>query len=189
MENKSKLNTILLIIIIILLVGGLSYFFFNNSRQEKNDNFINKIAEKKDNNNTNGEIMCTADSKQCPDGSYVGRTGINCEFICPEAKKVENKTVVIGEPFELSVGESVNFNQGDSVKFLKVVKGIPGTCGNDVQNCPDSVTLSFISNLTGETNEFSLGAFLPYKIGNVDIVFMNKINDNTYKFKISPTKF
>jgi len=25
---------------------------------------------------------CTADAYQCPDGSYVGRTGPNCEFVC-----------------------------------------------------------------------------------------------------------
>lgn len=28
-------------------------------------------------------IACTMDAKQCPDGSYVGRTGPKCEFICP----------------------------------------------------------------------------------------------------------
>lgn len=26
---------------------------------------------------------CTADAKQCPDGSWVGRSGPNCEFKCP----------------------------------------------------------------------------------------------------------
>lgn len=30
-------------------------------------------------------VACTADAKQCPDGSYVGRTGPNCEFVCPPA--------------------------------------------------------------------------------------------------------
>ncbi len=28
--------------------------------------------------------MCTADAMLCPDGSYVGRTGPNCEFVCPD---------------------------------------------------------------------------------------------------------
>jgi len=27
-------------------------------------------------------IACTADAMQCPDGTWVGRTGPNCEFIC-----------------------------------------------------------------------------------------------------------
>lgn len=32
------------------------------------------------------EVVCTADAKLCPDGSYVGRTGPNCEFQCPIPK-------------------------------------------------------------------------------------------------------
>ncbi|OGG57627.1 hypothetical protein A2765_00175 [Candidatus Kaiserbacteria bacterium RIFCSPHIGHO2_01_FULL_56_24] len=30
-------------------------------------------------------VACTADAMQCTDGSYVGRTGPNCEFVCPSA--------------------------------------------------------------------------------------------------------
>ena len=29
-------------------------------------------------------VACTMDAMQCPDGSYVGRTGPNCEFVCPQ---------------------------------------------------------------------------------------------------------
>lgn len=28
-------------------------------------------------------VMCTMDAKQCSDWSWVGRTGPNCEFVCP----------------------------------------------------------------------------------------------------------
>ncbi len=28
-------------------------------------------------------VACTMDAMQCPDGSYVGRSGPNCEFVCP----------------------------------------------------------------------------------------------------------
>ena len=28
---------------------------------------------------------CTMDAKMCPDGSFVGRTGPNCEFVCPKS--------------------------------------------------------------------------------------------------------
>lgn len=28
-------------------------------------------------------VFCTADAMQCQDGSYVGRTGPKCEFVCP----------------------------------------------------------------------------------------------------------
>lgn len=30
-----------------------------------------------------GLTFCTADAFQCPDGTYVGRTGPNCQFVCP----------------------------------------------------------------------------------------------------------
>ncbi len=33
--------------------------------------------------NTPTSIACTMDAMMCPDGSYVGRSGPNCEFICP----------------------------------------------------------------------------------------------------------
>lgn len=33
---------------------------------------------------TDDGVVCTADAKLCPDGSYVGRTGPRCEFApCP----------------------------------------------------------------------------------------------------------
>lgn len=31
-------------------------------------------------------VACTMDAKQCPDGSYVGRSGQNCEFVCPTVR-------------------------------------------------------------------------------------------------------
>ncbi len=31
----------------------------------------------------NSETGCAADAKECPDGSWVGRTGLQCEFVCP----------------------------------------------------------------------------------------------------------
>ncbi len=64
------------------------------------------------NNPTNGQtitpepVMCTQDARECPDGSYVGRTGPNCEFAkCPETEPPQTpneqtyknwKTITIG---------------------------------------------------------------------------------------------
>ena len=39
-----------------------------------------------------GPVACTADAMQCPDGSYVGRTGPNCDFICPTASSTTGGT-------------------------------------------------------------------------------------------------
>jgi len=38
--------------------------------------------------NPDDGIACTMDAMLCPDGSYVGRTGANCEFVCPPAPEV-----------------------------------------------------------------------------------------------------
>ncbi len=35
-----------------------------------------------------GAVACTMDAMMCADGSYVGRTGPNCEFVCPAAPEV-----------------------------------------------------------------------------------------------------
>lgn len=29
-------------------------------------------------------VACTKDAMQCPDGSYVGRSGPSCQFVCPQ---------------------------------------------------------------------------------------------------------
>lgn len=53
--------------------------------------------------NTN-QTVCTADAKQCPDGSYVGRIGPNCEFAnCPNCTTRptcldENPPCLMAEP-------------------------------------------------------------------------------------------
>ena len=39
-----------------------------------------------------GPVACTADAMQCPDGSYVGRSGPNCDFICPAASSTMGGT-------------------------------------------------------------------------------------------------
>ncbi len=49
-------------------------------------------------------IACTMDAKQCPDGSYVGRTGPSCQFAeCPEFSPEETPAddmIVVNAPRE-----------------------------------------------------------------------------------------
>lgn len=37
-------------------------------------------------------VACTMDAMQCPNGSYVGRTGPNCEFVCPTDSEANTST-------------------------------------------------------------------------------------------------
>lgn len=49
-------------------------------------------------------IMCTADALQCPDGSFVGRTGPECAFVCPSAGvRTISELIVVTEPAALSL--------------------------------------------------------------------------------------
>ena len=64
-EHQSKNKKILFIIFAVVLLGGISFFVWQA---------FNKPSQ----------IYCTQEAKLCPDGSYVGRTGPNCEFTeCP----------------------------------------------------------------------------------------------------------
>jgi len=40
-------------------------------------------------------IACTMDAMMCPDGSYVGRTGPHCEFVCPAGTSTPATTSTI----------------------------------------------------------------------------------------------
>ena len=54
--------------IIFLILAGTGIYFYKHPTQKNS-------------------VMCTADAKQCSDGSYVSRTGSHCEFAnCPAAK-------------------------------------------------------------------------------------------------------
>ena len=56
-----KHKTIILLVLIIILFFGVGYLLFT------------KVFN-------NQQIACTMEAKICPDGSYVGRSGPDCEF-------------------------------------------------------------------------------------------------------------
>lgn len=101
------MNKIYILVIIVFAITG-SFFFFGK----------NKTAEVPivvDNNQT----ICTMDAKMCPDGTYVARTGPNCEFTtCPEAEN--NQTVkeftVKGQNFSFNPS-LITVKKGDKVKI------------------------------------------------------------------------
>lgn len=43
-----------------------------------------KFAVTNNNTASPAPVACTMDAMMCPDGSYVGRSGPNCEFVCPK---------------------------------------------------------------------------------------------------------
>lgn len=85
--------------IVVLILVGL-YFYFFKSAPASNVN---------ENNNEN-DIVCTMEAKECPDGSYVGRSGPNCQFApCPELKSsmTEAEARAMAEQTCIKGGESL----------------------------------------------------------------------------------
>ena len=69
------------IVIVVFIVGGILYIY-NPTPTEVGD--------------TKGGVVCTMEAKLCPDWSYVGRTGPNCEFApcpIPPGTKMEDGTL------------------------------------------------------------------------------------------------
>jgi hypothetical protein len=63
---------ILIFTIVVFIFGGLLYIYNPAPTEYKNPNEPEPV-------------FCTADARLCPDGTYVGRSGPKCEFVCPGA--------------------------------------------------------------------------------------------------------
>lgn len=72
-----------LIALVIILLAALGYMFY-----DKNNTSTGIVPSR----NGDDGVVCTMEAKQCPDGSYVGRQGPNCEFAeCPTGVKADVK--------------------------------------------------------------------------------------------------
>lgn len=61
---------ILIFVIVVFVLGGLLYIYNPEPIEYKSPE--------------ESDVVCTMDTKLCPDGTYVGRSGPNCEFKeCP----------------------------------------------------------------------------------------------------------
>jgi len=77
------------VFILFLFLGIItlifSYFALGSNRYNYRDpSSNNSITPVLSPTPTEEAVFCTQDAKQCPDGSFVGRVGPNCEFApCP----------------------------------------------------------------------------------------------------------
>ncbi len=65
------MNNKISVLVILLVLGAIAWMFWP---QFSGVFGMNKAGT--------DEVACTADAMQCPDGSWVGRTGPQCEFVC-----------------------------------------------------------------------------------------------------------
>ncbi|MEZ0208962.1 MAG: hypothetical protein ACAH17_02185 [Candidatus Paceibacterota bacterium] len=109
-----------------------------------------------DTNNNNGEnsAICTMDAMQCPDGSWVGRSGPNCQFVCPIGTSTTPSANSIF--LETTIGRTAS-GLGVTVTPLVVVED--SRCPVDVQ-CIQAGTVrvqtTLVSGLGTATQVFTL---------------------------------
>jgi len=80
MQNQKGviLSAIAVVTGFVAVIAAAGYFLYEKAE-------LQKEAE-----NKSDQIVCTMDAKMCPDGSYVGRIGPNCDFT--ECPKTTNET-------------------------------------------------------------------------------------------------
>ena len=77
MDKKMKILTLALVLIGIAIFTALVFVFALNKN-------VKKTADIVDSKIKNKPVFCTQEAKRCADGSFVSRTGPNCEFApCP----------------------------------------------------------------------------------------------------------
>ncbi len=85
-------------ILVLAVLGGFGFYYYQTVYRPAHEG-----------------VACTQEAKLCPDGSYVGRTGPNCEFAaCPGATSTPGTTGTGGAP----------------------VVGVGEHCGGFIQNAP-----------------------------------------------------
>jgi hypothetical protein len=106
----------------LFVLTAAAFFFYKQSTSKK-------------------EVFCTAEAQLCPDGSYVGRTGPNCEFAACPATSPQVSTVPSVLPTDLPTVEptptsSFSANCCTKTQLKEGYECVPN-CGPPVQHLDD----------------------------------------------------
>ncbi|MBI4691977.1 MAG: hypothetical protein HY773_00825 [Candidatus Terrybacteria bacterium] len=114
---------------------------------------------------------CTQEAKQCPDGSSVSRTGLNCEFAeCPEETKTPSITVLSpnrGETWEIGKTYKIKWSGEANPSTGKIFIGLRDKRYSPVEPRGES-TITIITENTGSYDfniPVSLGSLSGGKLG------------------------
>ena len=111
-----KINKILKALTIFSLVGVMGFISTSTSMAQT-------------------RTICTQDAKMCPDGTFVGRTGPKCEFVCNKENKSEQQTLTQKELREkkiLIINELKKQIQKLKERIQKILAERSGTLGDIV---------------------------------------------------------
>lgn len=113
-------------------------------------------------------VVCTADAIQCPDGSWVGRSGPNCYFVCPlgTSTPTTSKETLL----QAVIGQEVS---GLDVKIVPNEVVEDSRCPYDVQ-CVQAGTVrvraTVTSGLGTSTPVFTLGTPFTTEVETITLI-------------------
>lgn len=175
---KNLFHSILFRVVITLLIIGIIIILVWASTSRRSTSLPD----------TSDQTMCTLDARQCPDGSYVGRTGKNCEFICsPQDSAIISPTAKAQVEVKLGVAVSPF---GESVKPIELIED--SRCPEDVtciQAGTVRVRVELASAMGTSTHVFALGEAVTTESQTITLieVFPKKnttkeLSDDDYTF-------
>lgn len=162
--TKGKTNYLYLaIILIVSVIVGAGIWWWQNSLIQK-------------------PVACTQEAKICPDGSYVGRTGPNCEFTqCPATNTDEtaNWQTYTNEEYGFEIKYPKDWHHDDSqpltVSLFKIFER--GDCSLSVSGIGRQDLDNYIIEYYGKN--------WPQKIENINIngIPAKKIGNNYWIYR------
>jgi hypothetical protein len=140
--------------------------------------------------NSNLPVACTMDAMMCPDGSYVGRSGPKCEFVCPKIPVPQYNTPIVlspngGEVLKLDGIKPISWaslytNHSSSVS-IKIIANYSG-CFNLKQNMICSTVLDPIFTLASSTPNTGI---YEWKVGTFSSAeYSDAISEGKYYLRI-----
>lgn len=125
---KKPLLLIVFLAVFLSLVSGVVSYYFGSFKKSSVPTPTLTIAPTISQTivPTTIKKACTTDAKQCPDGSWVSRTGPNCEFTpCPTSANMPQEKIITGEVLIMRINEEnmtiqliANSNAGDIVEMV-----------------------------------------------------------------------
>lgn len=135
--------------------------------------------------------ICTADARQCPDGTYVGRTGPNCQFVCPSTAVTPTDETTVSTKLGVA-------GQGLNVKIIPLSVVQDSRCPIDVQCVwAGTVTIKVLieSGLGASTQELSIGETITTESETITLTSVSPTPNSTraitseqYVFTFTVTK-
>ncbi len=92
MKNMQKGFSAFLLFLLVVLITGVGIYLYLQNPNDPLSFFTKKTPIH--------SVACTEDVMMCPDGSYIGRTGPKCEFVCPSAsdKQIVSFDITVPNP-------------------------------------------------------------------------------------------